>query len=429
MHAVTSSVVQAPTGAVSSRAVVLLIGFLLASTTINWIDRQVLSVLAPVLRDEFRLTNADYAAILNAFMITYAVAMPAAGWALDRLGTARGLSIAVGWWSFAGMLTGMSAGPLTLAGCRSLLAVGEAASWPSFARAVALWVPVRLRTLAMGVCNSGSSLGATIAPILVVFVTQRYGWRAAFWVTGSIGFLWILAFRFFLSRYPAIEASEKTSITTSRDRVSWLRLLRFRQTWAIVICRFLADPLWYFYVFWIPEFLTRQKGLDLQQIGAVAWIPFLVSDASNLVAGWLALRMHRAGLSVNRARKILLATGALVSPLGIAAAFSTSVLWTMVFISIAIFFWMLWSITVHTLPSDFFPAGVVASVSGLSGTGSTVGSVVSIWTVGQILDATGSFSLVFILLGSLMPLALLLGTTLMGEIRPLTTMEETCQQA
>lgn len=412
-------------GAVSSRAVVLLIGLLLASTTINWIDRQVLSVLAPVLREEFHLTNSQYAAILNAFMITYALAMPVAGWALDRLGVARGLSIAVGWWSVAGVLTAFSTGPMSLGAFRSMLAMGEAASWPGFARAVALWVPTRFRTLAMGVCNSGSSLGAMLAPLIVVSLTHHYGWRSAFQVTGTLGFAWILLFRFFLFRYPEVRASERTAIKVRDPRLSWRSLLKFRQTWAIIICRFLADPLWYFYVFWIPEFLNREKGLSLLQIGAVAWIPFLVSDASNLATGWLALRMHRAGMSVDRTRKILLTCGALVAPVGIAAAFATSVFWTILFISIAIFFWMIWSITVQTLPSDFFPAGAVASVSGLSGTGSTLGSVVSIWAVGQILDATGNFPLVFVLLGSLMPLALWFGTKLMGEVRPITTLEVT----
>ncbi|MCW5978545.1 MAG: MFS transporter [Bryobacteraceae bacterium] len=403
----------------SKRSLVILVALLLGSTTINYIDRQVLSVLAPVLRDEFRLTNSQYAAILNAFMITYAVALPAAGWVIDRLGVGRGLSLAVTWWSIAGMLTALSRGPVSMGVFRSLLAMGEGGAWPSFAKAVSIWVPAAYRTLAIGVCNSGSSLGAMIAPPLVVFITHHSGWRGAFVITGAMGLAWVLVFQIFRFLHPAMRATEKgqTDGLPATPRLKWLALIRYRQAWAIFVCRFFADPIWYFYIFWIPEFLTRERGLNLTAIAAVAWIPFLVSDISNFTTGLIALRLERAGWSVNRTRKALMLAGALVSPIGVAAAYSTSLFWTMTFICVAIFFWMAWSVTVQTLVTDYFPAHAVASVYGFGGTGSTVGSVISTWLVGRTLDLTHSYTPVLAALGLLMPMAFLIGTRLMGAVK------------
>jgi ACS family hexuronate transporter-like MFS transporter len=398
-------------------ALFLLIALLLGETTINFIDRQVLSVLAPTLRGEFHLSNSQYAAIINAFMATYAVALTLAGYALDRLGVGRGLTLSVSWWSAAGMLTALTRGPLSLGLFRSLLAVGEAGAWPAFAKATAAWVPSEARTLAIGVCNSGSSLGAMIAPPLVVGVTAIAGWRGAFIATGGLGFLWVLAFQLFRRTHPNMARAESQPIAAG-DRVRWVELLRYRQTWAVFFCRFFADPLWFFYVFWIPEFLARERGLNLGGIAAVAWIPFLVADLSNFSGGYLALRLQRAGWSVNRTRKTMMVMGTVLSLAGILAVFSHSLFWTIALISVAIYFWMFWSITIHSLPGDYFPPRAVASVYGIGGTGSTVGSVISTWAVGRTLDATHSYAPVFIGLGLLMPIALLAGTALMGRVEP-----------
>jgi ACS family hexuronate transporter-like MFS transporter len=404
----------------SNRSLVVLVALLLASTTINYIDRQVLSVLAPTIRDEFGLTNAQYAWVLNAFLITYIFSYSFAGWVIDRLGVGRGLTLSIIWWSASGMLTALSRGPSSMAFFRALLAVGEGGGWPSFIKAVALWVPKNARSLAIGVCNSGSSLGAMIAPPLVVFVTQRYGWQGAFFVTGLIGFVWVIAFQVFRLLHPEMRATDKGQSQRDPDApvVRWASLLRYRQTWAVFFCRFFADPLWYFYVFWIPEFLTRERGLNLAGIGAVAWIPFLVSDIANFSAGGLALLMQRSGWTVHRTRKTLMLLGAIFSPVGIAAVYADSLAWTMAFICVAVFFYVQWAVTVHTLPGDFFPPYAVASVYGFAGTGSTLGSVISTWAVGRVLDATHSYTAVFTGIGLLMPVAYIAGTLLMGQVEP-----------
>lgn len=410
-----------PTGtfndSMTRTSLLVFIALLLGSTTINYIDRQVLSVLAPMLRDEFHLSNQQYALILNAFMATYAIGMPVSGWVLDRVGVGRGLMLAVTWWSVAGMVTSLARGPLSLAFCRSLLAVGESGAWPAFAKAISIWVPAHWRTLAMGVCNSGSSLGAMIAPPLVVWITARHGWQGAFIVTGTLGLLWVGAFALFWRAHPAMHHTDRGQRSPSDRPESWRTLLRYRQAWIVFVCRFLADPIWYFYVFWIPEFLTRERGLSLAAMGAVAWIPFLVSDIANFATGLLAQRLEHAGWSVNRTRKSIMILGAAGAPVGVAAVYTQSLAWTMTFICIAIFFWMMWSVTVQTLPGDYFPPHAVGSVYGFGGMGSTLGSVVSIWMVGRTLDLTHSYTPVFTGLGLLMPVACTAGLLLMGRVQ------------
>ncbi|MEO8370822.1 MAG: MFS transporter [Candidatus Solibacter sp.] len=405
-------------------ALIILIALLLGETTINFIDRQVVSVLAPVLRKEFSLSNGQYAAIVNAFMATYAIALPIAGMVLDRLGVGRGLTLAVSWWSLAGMATSLAQGPLSLGALRSVLAMGEAGAWPAFAKATATWVPANARTLAIGICNSGSSLGAMIAPPLVVGVMSIAGWRAAFIVTGAIGFVWVLAFQMFRRAHPEMAIAERASVS-QHSGVRWLSLVKYRQVWAVFFCRFLADPLWFFYVFWIPEFLSKQRGLNMTEIAAVAWIPFLVADASNFTGGFLTMKLQQAGWSANRTRKTLMTVAALLSPIGILAVFADSVFGTIACISVAIFFWMWWSVSLHSLPGDYFPARAVGRVYGIGGTGSTLGSVISTWAVGRTLDVTGgNYTPVFVGIGMLMPVALIVGVSLMGRVEQVTLNEE-----
>jgi len=416
----------APAPVFSNRSLAVLIALLLGSTTINYIDRQVLSVLAPALRDEFSLTNSEYAAILNAFMIAYMFSYSFAGWVMDRLGVGRGLTLSVIWWSAAGMLTALSRGPVSMGFFRVLLGIGEGGGWPSFAKAVALWVPKNARALAMGICNSGSSLGAMIAPALVVFTAQRWGWQGAFLATGALGFVWVLFFQLFRALHPRMRETDRGQSVQdpSTPPVRWVSLLRYRQTWAIFFCRFLADPLWYFYLFWIPEFLARERGLDLVAIAKVAWIPFLVSGIANFLSGYVTMLLQRAGWSVDRTRKSLMLLATVMSPAGIFAVFADSLFWTMAPICFAIFFWIFWSVTVHTLPGDYFPSHAVASVYGIGGTGSTVGSVISVWIVGLVLDLTHSYVPVFVGLGLVMPVAFVVGTTLMRRVEPVQLRED-----
>jgi ACS family hexuronate transporter-like MFS transporter len=404
-------------------ALVVLVVLLLGETTINYIDRQVVSVLAPTIRGEFHLSNSQYAAILNAFLAVYAIGYAFAGWALDRLGIGRGLTLSVSWWSLSGILTSLSRGVWSLGTFRGLLAVGEAGAWPAFAKAAATWVPEKARTFVIGICNSGSSLGAMIAPPLVAAITLRWGWRASFVATGALGFVWVFAFQVFRWTHPTMELTDHKEASAS-SKIPWRELLRYRQTWAVFFCRFLADPLWYFFVFWIPEFLTRERGLNLAGIGLVAWIPFLVADVSNFGGGYMSFRLQKSGWSVNRTRKTMMVLAVMFSPMAILAVLSHSLFWTITMISVSIFFWIFWSISVHSLPGDYFPPRAVASVYGIAGTGSTIGSMISTWAVGTILDSTHNYTIVFVGLSMLMPVALLVGFLLMRRVEPVADFRE-----
>jgi MFS transporter, ACS family, hexuronate transporter len=402
-------------GVLSRGSIILLIALLLGETTINYIDRQVVSVLAPTLRSEFSLSNSQYAAIVNAFLAVYAVAYAFSGWFLDRVGVGRGLSLSVLWWSAANALAGFVKGPLSLGSLRGLLAVGEAGAWPAFAKAVAMWVPIEARTLAIGICNSGSSLGSVIAPPLVAGVTFFFGWRAAFVATGALGFVWVAAFQWFRHCHPQI-AHETRAV--GEPRVGWATLLGYRQTWALFFCRFFADPIWYFFIFWIPEFLTRERGLNLAGIGRVAWVPFLVAAAANFIAGYVSLQLQRAGWTVNRTRKTLMVVSTILTPVGIFAVYMQSLFWTITLISASVFFWIFWSVAVHTMAGDYFPPRLVGSVYGIAGTGSTLGSAISTAAVGRVLDVTHNYTPVFIGLSLLMPVALIVGFSMMGRVEP-----------
>jgi ACS family hexuronate transporter-like MFS transporter len=401
----------------TQRAMVVLVGLLLSETTINYIDRQVVSVLAPTLKAEFHLSNSLYALVINVFMATYALSYAFAGWAIDRLGVGRGLSLSVIWWSVADMATALARGPFSLGMYRSLLAVGEGGAWPAFAKAVALWVPKEARALAMGACNSGSSLGAMLAPPLVVWIAARGGWRACFVATGAIGLVWCAAFWLFQRLHPEMARAEAIP-QLAADKLPWMQLVRYRQTWAVFACRFMADPMWYFFVFWMPDFLSKERHLNLAGIGAVAGIPFLAAAIANFAAGYAMLRLERAGWSVNRTRKTVMAISALLSPIGILAVFVQSLFWTMAVITLAVFCWMFWSVAVHTLSGDYFPPRAVASVYGIAGTGSTVATVFATWMVGHVLDLTHSYTPVFIGIGVTMPMAMIIGFTLMKRVEP-----------
>ena len=216
---------------IPTSALVMFSALMLGETTINWIDRQALSVLAPTLRDEFGWSNAQYAQIVNAFMITYLFAYSFAGWVLDRIGIRRGLTLSIVWWSTAGVLTSLSTGLKSMSFFRALLAVGEGGAWPSFAKAAAVWIPEKARSMFIGVCNSGSSLGIMIATALVAFIKIRWGWRWAFVVTGLLGFGWVIMFRLFMWRHPEFSEADASQVAKGPRR-SWLELVGYRQAWA-----------------------------------------------------------------------------------------------------------------------------------------------------------------------------------------------------
>lgn len=369
-------------------------GLLFLATIINYVDRQTLSVLAPSLRDQFRMSNTDYSRIVFAFLLAYTFGQSGSGKIMDWLGTRRGFSLTMAWWSVAAMLHATANSVLHFGLFRFLLGLGEAGNWPGGVKAVSEWFPARERAFAIGLFNSGSCLGAVVAPPLVAWIALEWSWRAAFLFTGSLGFLWLalwLALYRLPGEHPWItrqerEHIERNSGAAEGTKVRWVELLGYKQVWGLVLARMLSDPVWWFYVFWLPEYLRRERNFSLAMIGYFAWIPFLTADAGNFVGGGISSYLIKRGWPVLRARKTVMFTSAAVMLAGLPAVLTGSPTLAVALISLATLAYSSWAANILTLPADLFPHAVVASVSGLSGTGAAIGGMIFTLVIGVVVD-------------------------------------------
>ena len=360
------------------------------------------------------MSNADYSFVVNAFTAAYLVFYSVGGRISDVIGSRRALALFMVWWSLAGAAQALTVGTRSLAVTRFLMAAGQGGTWPAVMKAAAERSPGPLRSLAVGIANSGSSVGAMLAPPLIGAMAVWWGWQAACIATGAIGFLW-LPFWFAMTRRPA----SGPLAFKKEDDAPWRRVVVYRQAWAVFLGRAIGDPFWVFYIFWLPEYLSRERGLDLQSIAAVGWIPFLVAGLANLAGGGLTSWLVSRGWSIHRARRLTMWLAAPASMVGIAAVYADSLAAAMAAISLSVFFFMVWSVNTVNLPSDWFPPRYVGTVFGFSGTGQGLGSMVIIYFVGQVLDATGNYALVFAGVGLLVPLAQAIMTLVGGPIRRL----------
>jgi len=400
-----------------------LAGLLLAATVINYLDRQTLSVLAPLLRDLFQMSNTEYSRIVFAFLLAYTFMQSGSGRILDWLGTRRGFSLTILWWSVAAMLHAAANSALHFGLCRFLLGLGEAGNWPGGVKAVSEWFPARERAFAIGLFNSGSCLGAVVAPPLVSWIALTWSWRAAFLLTGALGFLWLAAWLVLYRparEHPWLTPQERAHVFSDARAeaaparpVRWVELFRYRQAWGLVLARMLADPVWWFYVFWLPEYLRRERNFSLAMIGYFAWIPFLTADVGNFIGGGMSSWLVKRGWPVLRARKVVMFASAAVMIAGLPAVLTASPALALGLISLATLAYSSWAANVLTLPADLFSGNIVASVSGLSGTGAGLGGMTFMLVVGVVVDR---FSYVPVFsAAALMPLAaatiILLGIT------------------
>lgn len=383
------------------------IALLLAlGTTINTIDRQALSVAAPVILDEFDLTRQQYGWITSAFLATYALGQFLAGPVIDRLGTRRALSLAVSLWSVAAALHAFGRGFLSFAALRGLLGISEAANYPSAFKAIAEWFPKAERSLATGIVTSGSGLGSLLAPIVIGPLIYWVGWRATFVVTGLIGFAWLWAWRrayWLPEQHPRISAAERALVIAERPalgdgspQVPWYAFLRHRETWGLILARFAGDGGFYFFTFWLPTYLAQERGFSVLKVAAFAWIPFLAADFGTLGGGWLGTVLMRRGASLDRARKLVVWLGALCTLAVLPAGDVDSA-----FVAIALFAVGLFGIQVKTsslfaLPGDLFPARDVATAWGIAGALGSAGAMLFQPFVGWVAD-TWSYGPVFII--------------------------------
>ncbi len=389
-------------------------GLLFASTTINYIDRQTFSVLGPHLKTQFSWNNSDFALIVIAFRIAYAFGQTAAGRLLDRLGSRLGLMLAVSWYSLAAMATCLAGGLRSFAMFRFLLGCGEAANWPGAAKVVSEWFPKTERGWAVALYDSGSAIGGAVAPPLVFGLQRVFGsWRPAFLVTGALGFLWVLAWRKLAhppETHPRLGAAERERILAARreegreaGRPEPLgRLLRLRRTWAIILGRSLTDPVWFFITDWFAIYLVS-KGFQIEQTVLGFWVPFLAADLGNFTGGGVSSWLIRRGWPVTSARKLVVAAGGIGMALLIPVVYLSSFPGIVALFAISTFAYAAFSTMMLALPADLYPSPSVASVSGLSGTGAGIGTIVSTYLIGAVTDRW-SFEPVLVA-ASLVPLA------------------------
>jgi ACS family hexuronate transporter-like MFS transporter len=406
-----------------------IVALLFLATTINYVDRQVLGILAPTLARDLHWTETDYGDIVSWFSFAYAFGFLAAGRLMDRVGVKRGLGAAVVAWSLAAMAHALArtAGGFSLA--RAALGVGESAIFPGSIKAIAEWFPKRERALAAGLFNAGTNTGAIVAPLVVPPLALQWGWQWAFVITGSIGLLW-LALWIPLYTAPEVQprasASEREYIRSdppdaSISSVSWTRLLRYRQTWAFAAGKALADPVWWFYLYWLPKFLDAKYGIKLSGIAAPLVVVYVIADVGSVGGGWLSSALIKRGWTVNRARKTaLLAMALLIVPTSLAPFANT--MWTAVLIvALAAAAHQAWSANVYTLASDMFPRRAVGSVVGIGAFAGAMGGVLFQRAVGRILDANGgNYAPIFIFCGGAYLVAWMLIQALAPKLEPVT---------
>ncbi len=412
---------SAASGASRPRTPWALLAILLAATTTSYIDRIAISVLAPTLRDEFGMTNSEYALVVNCFMVTYMLMYSIGGRLADLLGFRKALSLYIIWWSITGAVHGAATGFRSLALCRFLLAVGQGGVWPAGMKTVAHEVLGPLRSLGVGIVNFGSSLGSALAVPIVGWLAVTWGWRTAFLVTGLMGF-GLLPFWLTLTRKSQTHTA--AAATQRVQQVSWIRVIRYRQAWAGFLGRFVSAGAWGFYAFWIPEYLARERGLDLAGIGLVAWMPFVASGLGDLsgsgVTAWLIAR----GWSVNRARKTVLFAAGVAATAGVGAAYAPNISLAMLSICIGALGFKIASVNFLNLPTDFFPAKYVGTAFGFSGTGGSAGIVLTNAAIGLVLDATGSYAAVLLGVALLTPTAVAVTFLVAGRIEPVRELVE-----
>ncbi|MCS6967867.1 MAG: MFS transporter [Cytophagales bacterium] len=389
-----------------------ILALLFFATTINYIDRQVIGILAPTLQKEIGWNEVEYSQIVMAFQIAYALGMASTGYLLDRFGVRLGFAVAIATWSLAGMAHALARSVTGFAAARFMLGIGEAANFPACLKTVSEWFPSKERALATGIFNSGSNIGAILAPLIVPWITLQLSWQWAFILTGALGFVWLL---FWLPSYrqpeqrPAIPTAElayiKEEKTPSEEKISWRQLLSFRQTWTLCFVRFITDPVWWFFLFWIPKFLYARYSLQLQALSMPLIVLFLVADAGSIAGGWLSSFWLKKGYSLDFARRTtLLVCALLAAPVALASQMPSAAS-AVAIIALAAASYQGWSANIFTIITDLYPSKAVASMSGLAGMSGAIGGSVFSYLIGYLLEKTGNYTLIFSAAGVIFALA------------------------
>jgi ACS family hexuronate transporter-like MFS transporter len=386
----------------------LICALLFFAASVNYMDRQVIGLLKPTLQVQLGWTEIGYSNIVLAFTMAYGIGSLVVGKLIDRLGTRMGFALAVLFWSISAMAHAAATSVLQFAAARFSLGIGEAGSFPGSIKAIAEWFPKKERAVATGIFNSGTNVGAIVTPLVVPWLTLRFGWRMAFIATGALGFLWIAAWLAWYRRpeesklvspgeLALIQSDAQESATIS---VPWQSLVKLRQAWAVGLGKFFTDPIWWVYLFWMPDFLSRNLKLDLRGMALPLFVIYSGASVGSIGGGWLSSSLLKRGWSVNASRKTAMLVCALaVTPIMLAAR--TGNAWFAVcLVALAAGAHQGWSANIYTIVSDMFPRGAVASVVGFGTLMGTLGGMGVAKMVGYILQRTGSYVPIFILAGT-----------------------------
>jgi len=407
----------------------VIVGLLFAATAINYVDRQMIGVLKPTLAHELHWTEGDYANIIFWFQAAYAIGYLGFGQIVDRLGARVGYAIAIIIWTIAHVAHGGVRTLTQFAIVRFGLGFGESGNFPAGIKAVTEWFPVKERALAIGIFNAGANIGAIITPLIVPWITLAYGWRMAFIATGLLSIIWLIAWWLIYKRpadQPRLSAEERAYIQQDAEDpvtpIPWVQLLGKRETWAYALGKFFIDPVWWFYLFWLPGYLGERYHLDLKSFGPPLIVIYVLSDLGSVVGGWLSSSLIRRGYSVNAARKIAMLICAFgVLPIFFAQRINN--MWLAVaIIGLATAAHQAFSANLYTLPADLCPRSAVGSVIGIGGTMGAVGGMIFSKYAGYILDATGSYAVLFGLAASAYLIALVLIQLLSPKLKRVDTL-------
>ena len=397
----------------------LVVVLLFFATTINYLDRQIIGLLKPILEKEFNWTETDFAHIVMAFTAAYAIGLLSFGWLIDKIGTKLGYTITIVVWSIAGMLHALARSAFGFGVARVGLGIGEAGNYPAAMKTVAEWFPKKERALATGFFNAGTSIGVVAALLVVPVILNHYGWQEVFWITGSFGFVWLIFWWIFYevpSKQKRLSAEEFAYITSGQDveqdkanaakKVKWQKLFSFPQTWAMIAGKGLIDPIYWFFLFWLPSYFSSTFSLDLKKPSLQLMIIYFATTVGSIGGGYLSSWLIKKGWPVLKARKTVLFVFAILEVSIILAQFATQAWIAVALISLAVAVHQAWATNVFTMASDMFPTDAVSSVVGIAGMAGAVGGILFPILIGSLLDTykaagnlAGGYHLIFTLCG------------------------------
>ena len=395
------------------------------ATTINYIDRQVIGILAPTLQKDIGFNDIDYGYIVTAFQAAYAIGLLLFGRFIDKVGTKIGYLVSIIIWSFAAIGHALAKTAFEFGFARFTLGLGESGNFPAAIKSTAEWFPKKERAFATGLFNSGANIGAVVAPIVVPWLTLTWGWQEAFIFTGVLGFIWIILWVWLYEipeKHKKVSKEELAYIQSDPPeeevvKIPWLSLLKYRQSWAFVIGKFLTDPVWWFYLYWLPLFLNKRYGLDLAHLGLPLIVIYTMTSIGSIGGGWLSGAFIKRGWTINKGRKIvMLICAVLIVPIIFAA--SVPEWWAVFLIGVAAACHQGWSANLFTTTSDMFPKKAVASIVGLGGTAGAIGGMLIATAAGYIIQLTGHYILLFIICGTVYLIALLIFHLLVPNLEP-----------